>query len=91
MARKRARCPHCERRTLRLYRGVWRCKTCRTLTWTMFERPRVGKPGQGDRCQNCERQSVHRIGRVNGADVFRCGTCGTTNVEPVDRAMVSYP
>jgi len=90
MAGKGRKCPHCERYTVSKYRGVRRCRSCKTLLWTVFQRSRAGKPRKGYECYNCQWQTVHPVGRVKGADVFRCSKCGTTYVEPVDAAIVSF-
>jgi ribosomal protein L37AE/L43A len=89
-AKKGSKCPSCGQYKMHLRRGVWRCAGCKALCWTLFDRPYAGKPRKGYKCYNCERQTVHPLGRVKGADVWRCSTCGTTLVDAVAGAKVTF-
>jgi len=82
MTGKGRRCTKCGRYTMDNATGVWQCRKCRAMSWTPFESPRAGRPRKGFACTNCTNKTVHPLGEVGEAVVYRCSICGTTYVDP---------
>jgi hypothetical protein len=62
---------------------VQRCRNCRSMWWSQFDRPSMGRPRKGFACHTCDNNRVHPLGKVSDASVYRCSACGTTYVDQV--------
>ena len=80
------KCPSCGRKKASYENGALQCAGCGTMCWTTFDRPSAGKPRKGWTCFNCGGMTIHPVGKVADAEVWRCSTCGTTFVCPLTAA-----
>lgn len=82
---KGSKCPECNKNKAVYERGANHCQNthCGTIWWTQFDKPSAGTKRKGYTCQICGKMTVHPLGVVAGAKVWRCSTCATTIVAPV--------
>lgn len=85
MAGKGKKCPECNKSQAVEERGANHCKNpaCGAIWWSPFAAPTAGQSRKGYECTWCARQTVHPIGIVGSAKIWRCSTCAATLVAPV--------
>jgi len=75
-------CPTCHQHTSHLTdTGVHQCSNCSTIWFTPFDRSAAGQSRKGFECVHCGRMTVHPLGSVGVAKIWRCSICGTTIVD----------
>ncbi len=79
------KCPECGKNQARYEKGALHCgnKSCGSVSWTAFDKPSAGEKRKGYECGACGKQTVHPIGVVAQAKIWRCSTCAATIVAPM--------
>jgi ribosomal protein L37AE/L43A len=73
-------CPECGSQTAQHEKGAYHCGNaeCGIIWWTAFDKPAAGVKRKGFTCFSCARMTMHPIGVVAGAEIWRCSTCAAT-------------
>jgi len=82
---KGSKCPECKKSQSIFEKGAYHCgnKKCGAIWWSAFDRPSAGEKRKGYECDSCGKQTIHPIGIVVGAKVWRCSTCAFTIIAPL--------
>lgn len=81
-----AACPNCRSYKGEDRNGHYVCRGCHTIWWTVYDRPSKGQKGRGYKCFTCFKMTLHEVGQVAGATIFRCSVCASTKVVPAGGA-----
>jgi len=81
---KGSKCPECNKSTGAYDKGAYHCQNekCGSIWWTQFDKPSAGAKRKGYTCHICSKMTVHPLGIVSGAKLWRCSTCAVTIVAP---------
>ena len=74
--------PKCEKQTFMDKGGVLECTRCAAIGWGWNKPVKARGKGKGNKCPNCEVQTLHRITDVQGAEIRRCSTCDYSLIIP---------
>lgn len=78
-----ASCPHCGSKTFHDNGSVSVCKTCSAVGWSWRKEVSHTGKGRGNKCPNCEKQTLHKVGVLGAGQVIRrCGTCDYSLIAP---------
>jgi ribosomal protein L37AE/L43A len=83
------KCPNCGAMQGKYENGQYVCgnKSCGSIWWGPFDKPSAGEPRKGYKCHQCEKQTVHPVGTLKDIAIWRCSTCGATQLEPINPAL----
>jgi len=74
--------PKCGKQTFVNKGGFLRCTKCAAIGWGWNKPVKDPGKGKGNKCPNCEVQTLHRITDVLGAEIRRCATCDYSLIIP---------
>lgn len=81
------KCAACGRSTAVFDRGAYHCKSCESIWWTSFDKPAAGEKRKGYACISCGKCTIHPLGTVASAKIWRCSTCAMTMVTPTAKCV----
>lgn len=80
---KGAVCPGCNRQTFRNMGSFDECNNCGYIGWSWRKGVSKTGKGKGNKCPNCENQTLHKVKTLDGGQAIRrCGICDYSAIEP---------
>ena len=72
-------CSNCKEQKADLTeQGHFKCRNCGAIYWTIFDRPKAGRKGQGIYCTECGNQNLQLVDKMDEVEVLRCSACAFT-------------
>lgn len=75
-------CVNCDAQTMHEENGMLKCSRCKAVAWGPLDPPRASGRGKGFKCFVCANATLHDCGPVATVTVYRCSTCGATELVP---------
>lgn len=78
-------CSNCKEQKAELTeQGHFKCLNCGAIFWSIFERPKAGRKGQGERCSECGNTTLHLVDEMDNVEVLRCTACAFILLRPAE-------